>query len=170
MSSRVVEQPTGPPGASLLAERAADFGYADAWTTTLDRPVPLPDFVVAFWTTPAFRAERLILAMLGWPSRARDARALADGAAGHFAAWRVEARRANEILLRDASGRTRSWLHVEPLGTAGTRLWFGSAITALPGAGGMTNPIGPVFRGLLGVHRIYSRVLLAQARRRLARR
>lgn len=170
MSSRIVEQPNGPPKGSLLAERAAELGYTDAWTTTLDDPLSLPDFIVAFWTTPVFRAERLVLALIGWPSSAGDARAVADGTSNRFAAWRVEARRDDEILLFDATGRTCSWFRVEPLGTTGTRLWFGSGVTRSARPQGSTPSIGPTFRALLGAHRVYSRVLLAQARWRAARR
>lgn len=170
MSSRIVEQPNGPPGGSLLDQRASELGYTDAWTTTLDGPVSLSDFIVAFWTTPIFRAERLLLTLIGWPSTAHAARALADGASERFAAWRLEARRDDEILLFDASGRTCSWFRVEPVGTTGTRLWFGSGITAIARPQGSTPTIGPGFRALLGAHRVYSRVLLAQARRQLAPR
>ena len=48
-----------------------------------------------------------------------------------FAAWHVENRSENEILMCDFRGRTRSWLMVAPVSTvsdARTRLYFGSAV------------------------------------------
>lgn len=159
-----------PPTGSLLARELTPGGYADSWITVIDRAVSLPEFIVAFWTTPVFRAERVVLAALGWPSTEVDARALGAGASERFAAWRVSARREQEILLHDTSGRTCSWFQVEALDRTGTRLWFGSSITAVSAGEGSAPDIGRGFRMMLGAHRLYSRVLLAQAYRRLAAR
>lgn len=127
--------------------------FADAAQTTL------PTLIRAFYTTRLFKAERMILRIAGHPSTDAQAHALADGAA-HFAVWQVEARTTDQILLADASGRTRSWLMARD-----GHVWFGSAVTPPePGA-----PLGPVFAGLLGFHKLYSRALLASAVRRLRR-
>ena len=64
----------------------------------------------------------------------------------------------------DFLGQTRSWLMVAPEGD-GTRLYFGSVVVAgdHPGARGPRYP----HKLLLGFHKLYSRALLAAARRRL---
>jgi len=61
--------------------------YGDCFSVVVDRTVSLADFVFAFYTSPVFRIERLILrALLGTRSSDSDARALADGSAAAAAA------------------------------------------------------------------------------------
>jgi hypothetical protein len=52
---------------------------------------------------------------------------------------------------------------------AGTRLYFGSAVVPLRDAKTGGTRMGPLFRALLGFHRLYSRVLLRAAAKRLSR-
>ena len=151
------------PPESLLQSYAASGAYADCYATEIALPVSHAEFVAAFYTTGLFKAERLVLRVLASrPSSDAEARALALGELPSFAAWSVEARAANQLLLRDFTGRTRSWLMVEPLPPSSTRLLFGSAI--VPRRDGR---LGRRFDALLGFHRIYSQLLLAAARRRL---
>jgi hypothetical protein len=96
------------------------------------------------------------------PSTDEDARRLARDQAETFAAWSVEARAPDQLLLTDFQGNTRSWLMCEPQGT-GTRLYFGSAV--VPTARGAK--LGLVYRALLGLHKLYSRALLRAAASRL---
>lgn len=106
------------------------------------------------------------------PSTDTQARQLATGAIDAFAAWTVEARGHNQLLLIDFTGRTRSWLMVLPVqvGTkAGARLHFGSAVLPARRGGHGATRMGWVFRALQGFHKLYSRVLLAAARSRLRR-
>lgn len=119
--------------------------------------------MTAFYTTWLFRLERWILRhMVGRPSTDQEARQLARGERDAFAAWSVEARAPGQLLMRDFTGRTRSWLMVAPAaGTDGTRLYFGSVVVPVPGA----RLRGP----LIGFHKCYSRMLLGAAARRLAR-
>ena len=71
----------------------------------------------AFYTTAVFRVERLVLRwVLSKPSSDRDARLLAEGARETFAVWQVEARDADQLLLADVTGRTKSWLMSAPVG------------------------------------------------------
>jgi hypothetical protein len=128
--------------------------------------VALPEFLQAFYTTRLFRAERLVLRLAGFPSDDPQALALATCQTDRFAAWRVEARVADQVLLADVTGHTRSWLMVAPRpdGLPGTRLMFGSAVLA-----GSRQTLGPLFTALLVPHRVYSRLLLAAAARKLAR-
>ena len=117
-----------------------------------------------------FRIERALLsALVRRPSSDADVRALASGDRDGFAAWTVEARTADQLLLADTPGNTRSWLmsRREP-GT--TVLYFGSAVVPRPSRRNGAPPrMGWLFRALLGFHALYSRALLAGAIRRLAR-
>lgn len=155
--------------AALLAAYRDAGAYTDCYVTALARPVSLAAYVDAFYTTPLFKLERLILALFARrPSTDLQARQLAIGQLDTFAAWRVEARSAEQILLCDLTGRTRSWLMVvaEPDGV--TRLYFGSAVVPPPDPASGKRRMGFVFRALLGFHRLYSRALLRAARHRLA--
>ena len=140
--------------------------YTDCYATSVKQTVSFPEYVSAFYTTPLFRLERFILRIgLRRPSSDTDVENLALGMSESFAVWQVENRSANQILLREFTGATRSWLMVQPdAGTGSTRLYFGSAVVPKPGK---AHP-GPVFRMLLGFHKLYSRSLLAAARRRLS--
>jgi hypothetical protein len=158
-----------PHGALLSAYR--DRGaYTDCYVTEVAWPVSRREYVEAFYTPAVFKLERRIL---GWfaaaPSSDEEVRRLASGALDAFAAWRVEAQTSEQLLLRDVSGRTRSWLMVEPIGSlepsSGTRLYFGSAVVPVAGAGKAS--LGVAFRALLGFHKVYSRLLLHSARSRL---
>lgn len=148
-----------PPDALLAAY--AGRGHVDAYAADLPRPVALPEFIRAFYDSPAFRPERWILGAAGLRGTDADLVALADGRGTRFAAWTVEARIPGEILL--AAFNTRSWLAIVPRGEAST-LYFGSAVVARD-----DGRLGAGFHALLGFHRLYSRILLSAAARRLAR-
>jgi hypothetical protein len=152
------------PPESLLQNYAAGGAYTDCYATGIALAVSHAAFVAAFYTTALFKAERLVLRIFASrPSSDAQARALALGELSSFAAWSAEARAANQLLVRDFTGRTRSWLMVEPLSPSSTRLLFGSAI--VPRRDGR---LGSGFTALMGFHKIYSQLLLAGARRRLA--
>ena len=161
-----------PPDTFL--SRYADAGaYADCYVTNIALPVSLAQLVETFYTTGIFRVERLILRWAaGRPSTDGDVQKLAEGTSDQFAAWIVESRGANQILLSDFSGRTRSWLMVEPIsqdGFVGARLYFGSAVTPIINKKSGEKRMGAGFQLLLGFHKLYSRTLLYAARARLAR-
>ena len=155
--------------ADALLRRYAGRGYTDCWTIDIDRPVTHADYVEAFYTTWVFRLERWILAFgVSRPSTDDEARRLAHGAADAFAAWTVEARAPDQLLMCDYLQRTRSWL----MGSAGdtpdrTRLWFGSAVVAVADARTGEQRLGATYEALLGFHKLYSRILLGAARARL---
>ncbi len=161
-----------PPGA-LIGKYLSGGAYADCYVTELAWPVSHADFVEAFYTTAVFKLERLMLAWLvARPCTDAQARQLAAGTLDSFAAWEVEGRCADQLLLADFKGRTRSWLMVakaEAVGSHGTRLYFGSAVVPARHDGSGTNAPGLVFRALLGFHQVYSRVLLRAARAKLIR-
>ncbi|MEM9056096.1 MAG: hypothetical protein AAGD86_01390 [Pseudomonadota bacterium] len=158
-----------PPGA-LLARYSEDRGptYVDCFEVLAGGDHALGDYVAAFYTSWLFRLERWVLKTLaGWPSTDADVDALAAGTAAAFAAWRVEERRKDQLLLCDRTGRTRSWLMAKPVDGGGTRLWFGSAV--LPRRAG-DRSLGPLVTGPVPFHRLYSRALLRCAHRALQAR
>jgi hypothetical protein len=164
-------RPCPLPENSLLAQYAQAGAYADCYMADIAGPVSQAAYVEALYTSRLFKLERLLLALLlRKPSTDAQARAIAAGAANTFAAWRVEARSADQLLMRDFIGRTRTWLMTGPAGDGGagsTRLYFGSAVVQVVDKVSGKAAMGFAFRALLGFHRVYSRALLSAARARL---
>ena len=162
------------PQDTLLNSYLRAGAYADCYVTDIAGRVTHAEYVEAFYTTSVFRIERLLLKWFASrPSTDDEAKQLAAGSIDRFAAWRVEDRAPNQLLLADVTGRTRSWLMVAPAdagGVARTRLYFGSAVVPLKRAQPGPRSMGAGFHALLGFHRLYSRILLRAARQRLARR
>lgn len=159
-----------PPGA--LLRRYLDSGaYVDCYIAKIGRPVAHAEFVEAFYTTSVFKLERLVLTWLvARPSTDAQVRALASGESTSFAAWNVEARAPNQVLLCDFQGRTRSWLMCAPGTNSGsTQLFFGSAVVPVSDKPTGHRRMGLAFRAMLGFHELYSRVLLRAAVHRLVR-
>jgi len=155
------------PAHAILHGRLQAGDYADCFTADIARPVSHAQFVEAFYTTGVFKIERAILRFaVAKPSTDAQAKALAEGTTEAFAAWNVEGRAPDQLLMADFSGRTRSWLMVGPGEGGGTRLYFGSAVGARRSGSGERS-MGTVFNALLGFHKLYSRVLLHAARARL---
>ncbi len=147
------------PATALLRRYVQNGTYTDCYMTEITRPVTHAEYVEAFYTTAIFRMERIILkVLLSMPSSDADVRRLAQNQADSFAAWSVEERAHDQLLLCDFQGRTRSWLMTQPI-ESGTRLYFGSAVV----------PLRAPYGALLGFHKLYSRMLLSGARSRLAR-
>lgn len=146
---------------------SADSGYTDCYVTTAPGDICLEDYVVAFYTTWLFKLERFILRWVGRPSTDEEAIELACGNRRKFAAWFVEDRAENQILLCDFRERTRSWLMTGRSDCGDhTTLYFGSAVIHSENAQGAPR-ISLVFRLLLGFHRLYAQSLLALAARKL---
>jgi hypothetical protein len=161
------------PDDALLARYKRDGAYTDCYSTEVGRCVSHAEYVETFYTGSVFKLERLLLAWFAAkPSTDMQARELARGALGSFSAWKVEDRTANQLLMCDLGGRTRSWLMVVPLQTGSaevTRLYFGSAVVPLRDQASGRSRLGLLFKALLGFHKLYSRVLLQAAGSRLAR-
>ena len=145
------------PEHSLLAHRRGPDCHRDAYCAEVPRAVSLSEYITAFYSSIQFTPERKLLALIGRGASRADIAALAEGRADSFAAWEVEARTDNQLLMRDFQDRTCSWLMLQPT-TGGTRLWFGS---------GVRNPDGGAVSVLMPFHHWYSRVLLSGAVRRL---
>ena len=152
------------PGEALLRQYVAKRAYTDCFATDVAASVSFAAFVEAFYTSAAFKCERFVLTWaLSKPSSDDDARRLARGESERFAAWTVEARAHDQLLVCDYLGHTRSWLMVEPIAD-GTRLYFGSAV--VPVGAGSSRALGFAFNAMLPFHKLYARVLLDAARGR----
>jgi hypothetical protein len=164
-------RPCELPACALLNLYASSGAYTDCYVTEIARAVSHAELVEAFYTSTVFKLERLILRLLvSRPSTDAQARQLAPGEVGSFAAWSVESRAPNQLLLSDFTGRTKSRLMVaapESGDSTHTRLFFGSA--GVPVRSATTDRTGFVFQALLGFQKLYSRVLLHAARSRLSR-
>lgn len=159
------------PVDALLQRHAGAGAHADCYAVDVAGRVSHAAFVEAFYTTRVFKLERLILRLFASrPSTDDEARQLAAGTRDSFAAWSVEGRTADQLLLGDFTGRTKSWLMVAAAeGTASpkTRLYFGSAVVPVRSRRTGQAGLGWMFRALLGFHQLYSRILLGAARARL---
>ncbi|HEY1076954.1 MAG TPA: hypothetical protein VGE51_09740 [Fontimonas sp.] len=157
------------PADALLRRHAR--GYTDCYWVDVPRQVPFADYVEAFCTAGVFRIERRLLAwFVARPSTDAQARELALGTRDAFAAWTVEARLADQLLMADFSGRTRLWLMSAPdPARQATRLFLGSAVMPMVAGRSGAASMGFTFRALLGFHRLYSRILLRTAAERALR-
>jgi hypothetical protein len=160
------------PADALLGQYRQAGAFADCYSIDVDRPISQAAYVEAFYTSAVFKVERQLLAwFVARPSTDAEARALAAGQCSTFSAWTVEGQSAQQLLLRDLHGRTRSWLMSAPAevnGAPGTRLYFGSAVVPVLDRRTGQATMGFVFRALLGFHKLYSRVLLRAAVARLS--
>ena len=136
-------------------------------TVTLRLLFPVPKDV----TGKTIKIELLLLDLFfSKPATDIQAKQLAIGAIENFSGWRVEARNADQLLMCDLIGNTRSWLMVapQPEGSAPvTRLYFRSAVLASRTKANGEPRMSAMFRSLLWFHKLYSRVLLDDARARL---
>jgi hypothetical protein len=141
----------------------------DCYCVEVADAISLPHYVFAFYTTRVFKLERFILKWcVAKPSSDVQAKQLAMGVIDTFAAWSVEGRDHDQILLCDFMGSTRSWLMTLPIaGSSRTRLYFGSAVVPAISSKTGKSTLGLRFRLLLGFHKIYSKLLLRAAAKRL---
>lgn len=157
------------PDIALLQKYANGVHYTDCFAKTVPMTVSFAEYVSAFYTTWLFKLERVILRWLArLPSSDEDVRELLASQRETFAAWTLEGRAGNQLLMCDVRERTRSWFMSEPgADGASTRLYFGSAVTAVEDKNADKPSLGPTYSALLGFHRLYSRALLAAAARKL---
>jgi hypothetical protein len=160
-----------PPAKALHRQYMTDGAYVDCYTTVVRGAITHARFVEAFYTTFLFKLERLILFLvLAKTSTDQDAQALAVGKLNAFAAWTVESRAENQLLLCDFQSRSRSWLMIAQEDWEGdvvTHLYFGSVVVPQLNRKTGTLGLGFVFKALLMFHKVYSRALLAAARFRI---
>jgi len=150
------------PDHALLARYTRDGSHTDCYSCEVEKPVSLAEFITAFYGTPLFKLERLMLKLIGKPSSDVDLINLAAASTDNFAAWTVEAREEDQILFCDFQGKTRSWLMLSKKDD-NTCLFFGSAVIVQEANG----EIGMGFKLLMGFHNLYSVLLLYSAREKL---
>lgn len=160
------------PAEAFLQRYNHSNGYADCFVVKASGLISLSQYVEAFYTTGLFKTERAVLSLAGRSSSDIQANQVAKGVGSTFAAWSVEDRAEDQLLMCDVTARTRSWFMVSPVPdevSDRTLLYFGSAIT--PVSKGTTGrvTIGPVFKAFTGFHILYSRALLAAAKKRVGR-
>lgn len=144
--------------------------YTDCFVASIDHEISLADYVTAFYTTWLFKLERFVLRLLvAKPSTDEHAHQVAHAQRDAFAAWDVEARSDNQLLMCDFQKRTRSWFMVSPDNgnPAGSLLWFGSAVVPINNRKKNKAEMGTGFNLLVGFHKMYSMALLNAAKRRL---
>jgi hypothetical protein len=157
------------PDQALLTQYRDAKAYTDGYSLEVQGSVTLAQYVEAFYTSPLFKVERfLITALVGKPSTDAEAGQLARAEIDKFAAWTVEGRTADQILLCDYLKWTRSWLMCVPSQTT-TRLYFGTAVAPARSSGSLQASFGFGFRVLNGFHRLYARALLKAAARQLSK-
>jgi hypothetical protein len=159
------------PVRALHKRYQSEGSYADCYTTVVRGAVSQSQFVEAFYTTPLFKLERLILlVLLGKVSTDEEARRLAAGQSDKFAAWTVEARAEDQLLMCDFMSSTRSCLMTEREerdGDVVTRLYFGSVVVRKADQETGKRKMGLSFKIMLPFHKVYSRGLLAAAKFRV---
>ncbi len=99
--------------------------FTDCYTTSINKPVNFASYVNAFYTTPLFKLERVLLKLsISKPSTDNEAGKLANAKIDTFSAWNVEERSTTQLLMCDISKRTRSWLMIEAISADTTRLYL----------------------------------------------
>ncbi|HEX4970969.1 MAG TPA: hypothetical protein VFV69_07910 [Steroidobacteraceae bacterium] len=157
-----------PPDA-LPHEDRERGASADCYTTDVPLLVSHAAYVEAFYTSWAFKLERFVLKWtVAKPSTDDEARRLSRGELDAFAAWTIDARARDQVLLVDFMRRTKSWLMVAALDATHTRLYFGTVIMPVRKKTGPPS-IGLAFGALMPFHKAYSRVLLGAAAARITR-
>jgi hypothetical protein len=162
-----IKKCTVPPQ-TLLSKYVVDGTYTDSYRTEIPGHISLSTYVFAFYTTWLFKVEAFILKYtVKRPSDDAEAQELANGVRTKFAAWDVEGRTENELLMCDLMERTRSWFMVTHENDR-TQLYFGSAVVPVKNPKTGKSSLGFLFLILLGFHQVYSYFLLYFASRDIA--
>ncbi len=155
------------PRDALLNRYRRAGAFTDCYFIEVPRSVSQPEYIKAFYTSPLFKIERFVLKFfVRRPSTDLQVEQLASGEVDGFAAWRVEERSADQLLMCDDLGKTRSWLMsvaAEVGGTQHTRLYFGSAVVPKRDRADRNEAFSCAFHALSSLHAMYSRALLRAA-------
>ena len=156
------------PDKALLSDYQQQGAYTDCYRTEIPGTVTFSQYLQVFYTTPVFKLERFLLQkLIDKPSTDAQVSLLAAGKTDSFAAWSVEDKCKNQVLMCDYQQRTRSWLMIEVIDcekTSKTYLYFGSAVIA---ADNKKNgrPLANIgFSALHYFHKMYSVILLLSAK------
>jgi hypothetical protein len=166
-----VKQVPVPKGSFLDKVGQGEGVYTDCFEIGIAADVGFADYITAFYTSPLFKAERLILRLFARaPSTDAEAQQVGSGETDRFALWRMVERGENQLLMR--AGRTSSWFMLvppSPAQTGETTLMFGSVVMPTIDRRTGQPKLGRGFESLLWPHVFYSRLLLSAAWRRLLR-
>ncbi|MTI09151.1 hypothetical protein [Curvivirga aplysinae] len=144
--------------------------HADAFVGQIDGIVTLEDYILAFFDSPIFRIERSILSLfLLRRIKQSEIKELASGRSQQFALWKTKKRNEEELLLEVGDSQIRTWFHTEQEQSNKTKLYFGSAIVPDTTSKNAKEGIGFTFRFFMGFHKLYSRILLQSALKKLKR-
>mgnify|MGYP000064086267 FL=1 len=158
------------PSNALSATYKTQGAFVDCYYSEVAKDISLDEYIQAFYTTPLFKLERSLLSLATFKRASdHDALALSLGKSDRYSIWTVEGREANQILMRDFTGNTRSWLMVQKASDseAGTRLYFGSVVVPKEKTESGQASFGGLFHLLGKFHQIYSKALLTSAYKRL---
>ena len=155
------------PEEALLQRYRHEGCYTDCYYMEIPRHITMSEYIAAFYTTPIFKVERKILALIaGKHSTDEAVRNLALGHEKNFSVWRVEGRSSNQLLLCDMLGRTRSWLMIEATPSF-SRLYFGSAVMPKSKSAAGKASFGFAFYALHSFHHLYTKALMRAAQAKL---
>jgi hypothetical protein len=162
-----VASPCPLPADAMPRTHDVKVGFVDCFFIDVNAQISHSQFVAAFYTSWLFKIERFILRwVVAKPSTNAEAQQLAMGEHTQFAAWALEARAENQLLMGDYPGATCSWLICEALAASDprrTRLYFGSAIALARSPSAQARRGTASSRGLLWLHTVYSKALLDAA-------
>jgi hypothetical protein len=141
--------------------------FVDCYYIDIPQEVTLDNYIKAFYTTSLFKIERTILSIATF-KQAIDMHAveLSRGTSENYSVWTVESRVSNQIMLRDFTGKTRSWLMVQKSKVneeTFTRLYFGSVVMPKAVSKNGQAKFGLLFHVFGKFHQLYSRALLNAA-------
>ena len=144
--------------------------YTDCFCIDVPGSVSFPTYVYAFFNTPVFKLERVLLRLFAFsPSSDTDVANLASGTSDVLSMWNVEERNENQMLMSVGNGPIRTWLMCSSndISSGTTRLFFGSAVLPSRRNASGDRKMGRSFHILLGFHKVYSRILLWSAKQKL---
>lgn len=167
MSYTKVEQ-SGLPSDSLLIRYQESGDFTDCYLIKVSEKVDFQKYVYSFYTSWLFKLERFVLKwIVNKPSTDQEVLLLAKGNSENFAAWSVEDRAENQLLLCDYQGQTRSWLRVVNLNEGNTLVYFGSAVISKKDLDGKAIEFSRVFKFIGWFHHLYSKALITCAVKKL---
>lgn len=156
------------PTTSLLYEyETVKGGYCDCYVVDTQGDANLQNYISVFFETWIFKLELKLLSLFGLNrDRPDQVKQLAEGCVKTFAAWKVEGRTENDLLLAVGTGPIRTWLRVEAHSENAVRFYFGSALLPLRTDRNGHPRLDAISMVLLPFHKLYSRILLRAAVRK----
>ena len=161
------------PSGALSVVYLKQGAFVDCYYIDIPKKVSLSEYIMAFYTSPLFKVERMILS-IATIRFALDGEALelSLGKSEKYSIWTVECRQFNQIILRDFTNKTRSWLMVQESSVGGadnTRLFFGSVVVPRKISESGQPIFGSLFHMFGRFHQVYSRALLRAAYKKVLR-